>query len=182
MARPPADYTDRRFGRLVALRRADGDSKEPHWLCRCDCGRELIIMGNRLCKGLTQCGNCLHATETKPCASCGKDFARKPDMSPNRWRQQKTCSRKCGQTYRDDSTQSRARSKAAMNAHWKYRNAKAANAARIVLNGQPSREAEEDAIARFIAERGVIQCEPAVPQAGPLKQDQVPQPMAGWRG
>lgn len=39
------DLTGRRYGALVVLGRAPtppGASTEAHWLCRCDCGREVV--------------------------------------------------------------------------------------------------------------------------------------------
>lgn len=45
------------YGRLTPLRRLANDSKAARWLCRCDCGNELVVYGYRL-KALTtrSCG------------------------------------------------------------------------------------------------------------------------------
>jgi len=38
------DLTDHRFTRLVALRRAESDKfGNTRWLCRCDCGNEIVV-------------------------------------------------------------------------------------------------------------------------------------------
>lgn len=48
---------------------------------------------------------------------------------------------------------------------------------------RPSREAEEAAIARFVAERGVTRAPTADQEVIPSRQElHRPQPMAGWRG
>lgn len=54
--------TDRRFGRLVVLRRDRGSETNPNtrWLCLCDCGSETIVQSDNLKSGrITSCG-CLH--------------------------------------------------------------------------------------------------------------------------
>lgn len=51
------DLTGQRFGRLTVLRRND-DGKQPiRWVCKCDCGKEVIVIGNNLVRGhTTSCG------------------------------------------------------------------------------------------------------------------------------
>ena len=55
------DITDQRFGRLVVLARAETirGNGNARWLCRCDCGNELIIRGDLLRRGLTKSCGCL---------------------------------------------------------------------------------------------------------------------------
>ncbi len=48
------DITDKRFGKLTALR-FDGDGK---WLCRCDCGRTTFVFTSNLTKGNSQSCGC----------------------------------------------------------------------------------------------------------------------------
>jgi hypothetical protein len=69
-----------------------------------------------------------------------------------------------------------------MNTHWQRQNAIAkAKAAPIPI--RPSREDEEHAIARFVAERGVTRAPPGDQEIIPARQEtHRPQPMAGWRG
>jgi len=51
------DLTNKRFGHLLVLRRAQRPeglkSAGAYWLCRCDCGNEKIIMGKSLKDGRT---------------------------------------------------------------------------------------------------------------------------------
>lgn len=54
------DLTNRRFGRILVLRRApNGAGHHPYWVCRCDCGSETIKMGQHLKSGRTQSCGCL---------------------------------------------------------------------------------------------------------------------------
>lgn len=54
------DLTGRRFGALVALRPATGEERRngrPSWVCRCDCGRECVQLGDNLRNGrVSSCG------------------------------------------------------------------------------------------------------------------------------
>ena len=45
------DLTDRRFGLLVILRYAESRHRRAYWLCRCDCGREILASGGNLRAG-----------------------------------------------------------------------------------------------------------------------------------
>lgn len=54
------DETGHRFGSLVVQRRAGVSGKSTAWLCKCDCGREVVVRGQRLRRGsVTHCG-CLY--------------------------------------------------------------------------------------------------------------------------
>lgn len=54
------DITDKRYGRLVALKRYGADKyKNVMWECQCDCGRIIIIPGVRLRSGNTKSCGCL---------------------------------------------------------------------------------------------------------------------------
>jgi hypothetical protein len=51
------DLTGQRFGRLTALQLA---AKSPtKWLCKCDCGKELVTLGASLSAGRTKSCGCL---------------------------------------------------------------------------------------------------------------------------
>lgn len=52
------DLVSRRFGRLVALEAVDGANEHIPWLCRCDCGREVIVLSSDLIRGHTQSCGC----------------------------------------------------------------------------------------------------------------------------
>ena len=63
--KPVKDLTDKRFGRLVALREA-GRNKFGHvlWECQCDCGNIVIVSRTRLAYYTKSCG-CLLPTERR---------------------------------------------------------------------------------------------------------------------
>ena len=54
------DITGQRFGRLVVIRR-NGISKDKRakWLCKCDCGNEISVIGKSLRNGNTKSCGCL---------------------------------------------------------------------------------------------------------------------------
>lgn len=54
------DLTGQRFGRLTVLERA-GSSTDGHakWLCRCDCGKTVVVRSEGLKSGKTQSCGCL---------------------------------------------------------------------------------------------------------------------------
>lgn len=60
------DLTGRRFGRLLVLQREgvyiseEGIHTTPTWRCRCDCGREIVVVGASLRIGRTRSCGCLH--------------------------------------------------------------------------------------------------------------------------
>lgn len=60
------DLTGRRYGKLKVLRlEVDIPGKKKKWLCRCDCGNEVIVAGSNLQSGHTkQCVECGHKETT----------------------------------------------------------------------------------------------------------------------
>lgn len=52
------DLTSKRFGKLVALKRAENRGKETFWLCQCDCGNTKEINASRLKSGKTKSCGC----------------------------------------------------------------------------------------------------------------------------
>lgn len=52
------DLTQKRFGRLTVLRRADDKAYGVAWLCRCDCGKELDVAAGALRTGNTKTCGC----------------------------------------------------------------------------------------------------------------------------
>lgn len=59
------DLTNNKYGRLIVVSYA-GKTKDRHskWLCKCDCGNEVIISGNSLTRGHTQSCGCLQKERT----------------------------------------------------------------------------------------------------------------------
>lgn len=66
------DLTGMRFGMLTVLSREGTYKSEndpfasiPTWRCRCDCGKETVVMGNNLKHGGTRSCGCLRAAKSK---------------------------------------------------------------------------------------------------------------------
>lgn len=55
------DLTGQRFGRLTVLRPAENVGTRTAWLCRCDCGREAVVLTSRLRSGHTRSCGCIKA-------------------------------------------------------------------------------------------------------------------------
>jgi hypothetical protein len=54
------EITGQRFGRLAVIGFAKIDGRRrAHWLCRCDCGNEVVVRGQSLRSGDTQSCGCL---------------------------------------------------------------------------------------------------------------------------
>ena len=62
----PLNLTGQRFGELVALRVAEKSEspnpKKRFWVCRCDCGKETIVLTSYLTSGHTKSCGCRRAT------------------------------------------------------------------------------------------------------------------------
>ncbi len=60
MGRKVIDLTGQKFGKLTVIRMDDSDKwGKLMWLCKCECGNEKTIQGNRLKVGKTQSCGCL---------------------------------------------------------------------------------------------------------------------------
>lgn len=60
MGRRAIELTGRRFGKLVVLKREQNEPKKhARWLCRCDCGKEVIIQSHCLIQGTQRSCGCL---------------------------------------------------------------------------------------------------------------------------
>ena len=57
------DISTQKFGRLTAIKRV----KAASWLCRCDCGNEIIVPYSNLTQGLQKSCGCLRK-------KCKEDF------------------------------------------------------------------------------------------------------------
>lgn len=58
------DLTGHRFGRLVVIREAGRKNGHVAWLCRCDCGNEVTVIGNCLTSGHTSSCGCFQRDRT----------------------------------------------------------------------------------------------------------------------
>lgn len=54
----PADITGAVFGNLTVLERAENKGQRTAWLCRCNCGNEVVVTTNDLRRGHTKSCGC----------------------------------------------------------------------------------------------------------------------------
>lgn len=63
------DLTGKKFGRLTVLEyagRAERNSyQRPQWRCKCDCGEQVIVLGQNLREGKTKSCGCLRAEKLR---------------------------------------------------------------------------------------------------------------------
>lgn len=60
------DLTGQKFGRLTVLERAENaKDRKTRWLCRCDCGNEIVVYGRYLRGGNTKSCGCYHRERAK---------------------------------------------------------------------------------------------------------------------
>lgn len=72
------DLTGQRFGRLTVLERAENKRGHAAWLCRCDCGRSIVVQSDSLKSGNTRSCGCLFAeTSLRKIAALHKDHDRR---------------------------------------------------------------------------------------------------------
>lgn len=70
------DETGNRYGSLVVIARAESTARGgARWLCRCDCGREAVVLGVLLRQGSTRSCGC-SKTEGKVVDRTGQTFGR----------------------------------------------------------------------------------------------------------
>lgn len=48
------DLTGQKFGQLIVLQRAGDRGGRATWRCRCDCGKEVVVLGCNLRSGNTK--------------------------------------------------------------------------------------------------------------------------------
>lgn len=63
------DLTGKRFGRLIVVKRAENIGKKTAWVCQCDCGNKIIVIGSNLKSGHTQSCGCISKEQ---CSNIGK--------------------------------------------------------------------------------------------------------------
>ena len=58
------DLTGQRFGRLTVLERVENNKwGQRKYLCKCNCGREIVTLGKNLCNGRVKSCGCVRASE-----------------------------------------------------------------------------------------------------------------------
>jgi hypothetical protein len=75
------DIAGQRFGRLTVIGFAGVKAMRSTWLCRCDCGQEVTVMGKRLSSGHTRSCGCL---QKEKAANNGRSAVKYGDRS-HRW-------------------------------------------------------------------------------------------------
>lgn len=55
------DLVDKRYGNLRVISEAYSDGKHLFWNCICDCGKQVVICGDSLKRGLTKSCGCLNS-------------------------------------------------------------------------------------------------------------------------
>ena len=60
-SRKKLELTGQRYGRLVVLRQAENIGKRTAWLCRCDCGNEVVVKTRYLRSGHVKSCGCKRA-------------------------------------------------------------------------------------------------------------------------
>ena len=53
------DLTGNRYGRLVVIEKVEHPGRYVYWLCQCDCGNKVAVMGKSLKNGNTRSCGCL---------------------------------------------------------------------------------------------------------------------------
>ncbi len=63
------ELVGKRFGRLVVISKVDKKNRHERWLCKCECGNEVVVQYSNLVSGNTASCGCLKAGDLK-----GKTF------------------------------------------------------------------------------------------------------------
>lgn len=62
MGKKPLDLSGQKFGRLTAIKWVSTSKQgNSEWLCRCDCGNEIVVNSQRLKAGKTKSCGCLNS-------------------------------------------------------------------------------------------------------------------------
>lgn len=63
------DLSGKKFGRLTVVRRNEHNDKynKPMWNCICDCGNEVVVLGNALKNGNTKSCGCYKLEQIRSC-------------------------------------------------------------------------------------------------------------------
>jgi hypothetical protein len=59
MGRRASDVSNQKFGRLAVVQRVSSSKAHAQWLCKCDCGKEIIVSGAHLKSGFIRSCGCL---------------------------------------------------------------------------------------------------------------------------
>lgn len=65
MGLPLKDITGQKFNKLTVISRVENIRSSATWLCKCDCGNEVVVVGNKLRSGHTKSCNCVQKEKAK---------------------------------------------------------------------------------------------------------------------
>ncbi len=60
------DLTGEKYGRLTVLTPAENIGRRTAWLCRCECGKETVVLTSRLRSGHTKSCGCAFQHTVRP--------------------------------------------------------------------------------------------------------------------
>ena len=85
------DRAGQRYGRLVVVEQIENDKHgKSRWRCRCDCGRDCIVVGSHLSRGNTHSCGCLQSERTAAAnvdrAKHGQARGHKPSPTWRSWK------------------------------------------------------------------------------------------------
>lgn len=60
----PLELEGKKFGRLSVVRKVESKNGRSMWLCKCDCGKEVVKTGKLLANGMTRSCGCLSRETT----------------------------------------------------------------------------------------------------------------------
>lgn len=98
MGKPLADIKGQVFGRLTVLDRDLFVNGKTRWLCSCECGKQVSVIGQLLRNGRTKSCGCLRSDRAVETASKhGGYVGRKPTRTMRIWKNmiQRTCNPNC---------------------------------------------------------------------------------------
>ena len=83
----PIDVAGQRFGRLLAIRPQEGRGSRDgrRWLCRCDCGCEVVVTAGALRRGGTRSCGCLRSNGTPTHRRFEKFVCPEPNSGCHLW-------------------------------------------------------------------------------------------------
>lgn len=77
MGRPAVNLINRRFGRLVVKKLYRVDKLGSSWICKCDCGIEIVAYAKNLKKGSTKSCGCLRVETLEKNRQNTRNFKKK---------------------------------------------------------------------------------------------------------
>lgn len=81
------DIRGKTFGRLKVLDRAENTKRgSARWLCKCECGKELVVIGRCLRNGHTKSCGCYHDDCARKLGNSKKTHGMEPRRLYNIWR------------------------------------------------------------------------------------------------